>query len=325
MNQTKLSIIVPCYRVEDCLEQCVSSIVNPYMPEVEIILVDDGSPDKVPEMCDEWRKRDARIRVIHQKNQGLSVARNTGYDASDGAYVWFIDSDDWLVEGMVKYVLELIEDHPEMDIFTTPLIWDYGDQKKNRVDIRIETPCVVSGKEFVTHFPTGTIQRNIIKKRVLTAGDIRFYPGILHEDAVYGPELYYMAKSIYVMSEPIYHYRQRNNSMHSLGIRSAYDMITAHKQLMLFCEEYVASGDRRWFRTKYLTCFKAAIDFVWHCRKSSEFRRYLEDTRDYRINECLACVKGASLFNKLQIYLLAYSPVFCVFCSKIVKTLLNLL
>lgn len=97
MQQPKVSIVVPCWGVEKYLDKCVESIVNQTLHEIEIILVDDVSPDRVPEMCDAWAQKDSRIKVIHKTtNEGLGMACNTGIDAATGEYIAFCDSDDWV-------------------------------------------------------------------------------------------------------------------------------------------------------------------------------------------------------------------------------------
>lgn len=92
-----ISVIVPIYKVEDYLNECVESIINQTYNNIEIILVDDGSPDNCPRICDEWARRDSRIRVIHKKNGGLSSARNVGVENAKGEYISFIDSDDTIL------------------------------------------------------------------------------------------------------------------------------------------------------------------------------------------------------------------------------------
>lgn len=96
MNQPKVSIIVPCWGVEKYLDRCVEHLVNQTLQDIEIILVDDESPDRVPEMCDEWAKKDSRIKVLHKKNGGLGYARNSGLELAIGEYVAFHDSDDFV-------------------------------------------------------------------------------------------------------------------------------------------------------------------------------------------------------------------------------------
>ena len=95
-----ISVIVPVYKVENYLDCCVQSIVNQTYSNLEIILIDDGSPDASGAMCDAWRAKDARIRVIHQTNGGQALARNHGIDEAAGAYLAFIDSDDWILPTM---------------------------------------------------------------------------------------------------------------------------------------------------------------------------------------------------------------------------------
>lgn len=93
---SKVSIVVPCWGVEKYLDRCVDSLINQTLREIEIILVDDESPDRVPEMCEEWAKRDNRIKVIHKKNGGLGMACNSGLEVATGNYIAFCDSDDWM-------------------------------------------------------------------------------------------------------------------------------------------------------------------------------------------------------------------------------------
>ena len=95
-----ISIIIPIYKVEKFLDRCVESVVNQTYSNLEIILVDDGSPDNCPYMCDEWAEKDSRIKVIHKLNGGLSDARNEGLKSSTGKYVGFVDSDDWIAPEM---------------------------------------------------------------------------------------------------------------------------------------------------------------------------------------------------------------------------------
>lgn len=109
MNCPLFSIVVPVYNVESYLNRCVESLVNQSYKSLDIILVDDGSPDSCPEMCDDWARRDTRIRVIHKENQGLGMARNSGLDKAKGEFICFVDSDDYLVPDAVERCLITIE------------------------------------------------------------------------------------------------------------------------------------------------------------------------------------------------------------------------
>lgn len=111
MYRPKISIIVPCYGVEKYLDRCLSSIINQTFSDLEIILVDDCSPDNTPQICDEWAKKDSRIKVIHkEKNEGLGFARNTGLKIASGEYVAFVDSDDFVDMTMYETLYEATND-----------------------------------------------------------------------------------------------------------------------------------------------------------------------------------------------------------------------
>ena len=102
----KVSAIVPVYNVEKYIYRCVDSILNQTFSDFELILVDDGSPDNCPQICDEYAKKDSRIKVIHKENGGLSSARNAGLDIASGEWISFIDSDDWIHKDYLLYLPE---------------------------------------------------------------------------------------------------------------------------------------------------------------------------------------------------------------------------
>ena len=122
----KISIIVPIYKVQDYLDECIESIINQTYSNIEVILVDDGSPDRCPQMCDEWAKRDSRIRVIHKKNGGLSSARNAGLDVANGEYISFVDSDDFICSDALQNLYDRIKDDKSIGI-TSGLVYRYQD------------------------------------------------------------------------------------------------------------------------------------------------------------------------------------------------------
>ena len=107
MLQPLISVIVPCYNVEEYLPKCIESILNQTYRNLEILLVDDGSPDNCGRICDEYAAKDSRIRIIHKKNGGLSDARNAALDVMTGEYVTFIDSDDYVSDDYVEYLYKL--------------------------------------------------------------------------------------------------------------------------------------------------------------------------------------------------------------------------
>ena len=125
-GQSKISVIVPVYKVENFLDRCVESIVGQTYENLEIILVDDGSPDNCPAMCDKWAEKDGRIKVIHKENGGVSSARNAALDIVSGDYICFVDSDDWIDPGMYEFLYKNSQKY-DADISCCGIFYDYDD------------------------------------------------------------------------------------------------------------------------------------------------------------------------------------------------------
>lgn len=111
MTHPKVSVIVPIYNVEKYLDECIVSLLNQTLEDIEIILVDDESPDNCPKMCDEYANKDKRVKVIHKKNGGLGFARNSGLDVATGEYVAFIDSDDFIDLDMIEHLYNVATEY----------------------------------------------------------------------------------------------------------------------------------------------------------------------------------------------------------------------
>jgi len=141
----KLSIIIPVYRVEATLERCIESVVKQDYTDYELILVDDGSPDKCPQICDKWAEKSNKIQVIHQKNGGLSDARNTGIDQAKGEYITFIDSDDYIGEHTYAPLMDYLKKHPETDILEYQAMLYFESPKQQ--ELTFEEPKVYHDME----------------------------------------------------------------------------------------------------------------------------------------------------------------------------------
>ncbi|MDD6478706.1 MAG: glycosyltransferase family 2 protein [Oscillospiraceae bacterium] len=160
MTSGKVSVIIPVYNVEKHLDRCIKSVVNQTYTDLEIILVEDGSPDKCPEKCDGWAKRDNRIKVIHKENEGLGFARNTGIDNSTGEYICFVDSDDYIEATAVEECFSAIMRENADVVF-------FGNDKVTLdgkiIERRIPTPpkLVFSGEEIVEQLLPMVFSQNI--------------------------------------------------------------------------------------------------------------------------------------------------------------------
>ena len=154
-NNELVSVIVPVYKVEPYLDRCVASILAQTYPNLEVILVDDGSPDNCPALCDAWAQRDARIRVIHKKNGGQSDARNVGLDAASGAYISFVDSDDYIAENFIETLYDLLHEyHTDISAVHWKLV--YADAPEVPAPLSPETL-----RSFRVLMPSGSFLRRI--------------------------------------------------------------------------------------------------------------------------------------------------------------------
>lgn len=207
----KISVIVPVYKVEDYLNECVQSIVNQKYQNLQIILVDDGSPDRCGEMCDTWAKIDKRIEVIHKKNGGLSDARNVGLEAAKGNFIAFVDSDDWIEPQMYEVMMNtLIKEKAD---FVACGIIDccFGKEIKHSMPYNVgETELFLNLIYKDTTFPVAAWNKLYRKKCWET---LRFPVGKICEDAFTTYLLVSHASRIVQIPDLLYHYRIRENSI----------------------------------------------------------------------------------------------------------------
>ena len=197
----KLSVIIPVYRVETTLDRCVSSVIGQNISDMEVILVDDGSPDRCPELCDEWVQKDDRIRVIHKVNGGLSDARNAALDIAKGDYVTFVDSDDWLADNTYALLLENIGDSDIMEYSIS-----------ERLMLTDRTYTDINDYWLTEKAYTHTYACNKIYRRNLF-DNIRFPKGRIFEDAYTFPKLLQQTSVVRTSHLGAYHYSLNPSSI----------------------------------------------------------------------------------------------------------------
>lgn len=212
-----ISVIVPVYNVEKYLRECVDSILRQVYTNLEIILVDDGSTDSSGTMCDEYAKKDDRIRVIHKQNGGLSDARNAGLDICSGEYISFVDSDDIISDYFIEYLHDTMvrENSDIVALRQTARFWDDGIQKPNFDDSPdYQTDNLSSFDALIQMYyqviPTG-IQHKFYKRFLFD--DLRFPKGYLYEDLATSYKLFMKCSTISLISPAIYGYRKRSGSI----------------------------------------------------------------------------------------------------------------
>lgn len=216
MQNPLVSIIVPIYKVEPYLRRCLDSIVNQTYTNLEIILVDDGSPDGCPQICDEYAAKDDRIVVIHKENGGLSDARNAGLDLCKGGYLTFVDSDDWINLKFIEVLIELIQkEKADLAIGKFEKKYESGqkdERKKNNFSVEILNNKQAIEKLFSKDSVFFGIACGKLYARALFE-KIRFPFGMLHEDDYTLYKVLYSSKKIIFLDDPLYFYFQRGSSI----------------------------------------------------------------------------------------------------------------
>lgn len=212
--QPKISVIVPVYKVEPYLGKCLDSIIGQTYHILEIILIDDGSPDRCGEICDEYAAKDPRIHVIHQQNAGLSAARNAGLDIASGDYIMFVDSDDWVEKNTCETVL-MIAQQQQADIvcYGYNEVSSSGKILKSLKGISGEIDKVeilngiISGRSFLRDYSWNKFcYRKLFD-------DVRFPVGRLYEDIGTTYKLLHHAKKVWMVETVLYNYVSRDGSI----------------------------------------------------------------------------------------------------------------
>lgn len=231
-SNIKVSVIVPVYNVEQYLCRCVDSIISQTLKDIEIILVDDGSPDNSPKMCDEYALKDSRIKVIHKVNGGLSSARNAGMKIAQGDYIFFVDSDDWLDENGLEllynkafeYDVDFVRyrairtgwpglEYNSPCILETPREIAGGYYSKDRIINEIYPKLIIT--EEITMGPIVGAWGSLYKRSLLIDNDIFFYEDIkLSEDMIFSARVVTSSNSFYYIEDAcVYHYFFNPNSI----------------------------------------------------------------------------------------------------------------
>ena len=218
-----ISVIIPVYNVEKYIYKCVESIKNQTYKNLEIILVDDGSPDNCPQICDELSKSDSRIKVIHKKNGGLSDARNTGIKKSSGEYIFFADSDDYVEITIIEKLYNALKaSQADMSICGYRLVDESGNElsKHNKFESREFTKSEVlqAMADRTYNWILGVAWNKLYKRSLFN--NISYPKGKLHEDDYVSHELYNLCEKVCVINENLYNYVQRNGSI----INSAWNV-----------------------------------------------------------------------------------------------------
>lgn len=232
----KISVIVPIYKVEKYLNRCIESIINQTYTNLEVILVDDGSPDNCPQICDEYAQIDERVKVIHKKNGGLSDARNAGLDIATGDYIVFIDSDDYIELNMIESMMDnMLENDTDLVVCNIRYVFDDREYVKYSKPDRILDKYEAM-KEYIKDGIVQAVAWNkLYKKNII--GNMRYKVGKTNEDEFFTYKVINNSQKIYYNSNAFYNYLQRGSSImgkYSIkrldGVEASYERLNFMKE-----------------------------------------------------------------------------------------------
>lgn len=269
MDNSLVSIIIPIYNVEQYLDRCIKSVINQTYKNIEIILVDDGSTDKCPEICDQYAQKDNRIVVIHKENGGLSSARNAGMKVLKGEYMLFVDSDDWIKENTVEELLQIAIEHDVDFVRFTPVTAnhpqkedgtpvDFGteDFMENGIYDREKIRKDIFPRLFVTSQltmgPIVAAWRSLYKSKFLLDNNLYFYEDIKYsEDAIFSARVVYNCEKFYYLKGGYYYnYFYNSNSITKSFKKDRWDV--CKKLSIRFKEDFEHKKDYDFTNQIYL-------------------------------------------------------------------------
>lgn len=217
-----ITVVIPVYNVEKYIKECLDSVLNQTFSDFEVICVNDGSTDKSLSILEEYTKKDTRIKVISQQNQGLSDARNTGIDTAQGKYIYFLDSDDWIEPDTLEVCYNTAEEN-QLDelVFNRINVYENDEIKKtippdnNNI---FPTTTVMTGKELFTlmmheNFFRSPVQYRFFLRAFLLENKLHFYSKLIHEDDLFSTQCAFFSKRSMFLDRKLYHHRRRENSI----------------------------------------------------------------------------------------------------------------
>lgn len=241
MEIPQVSVIVPVYNVEKYLSKCIESVIHQTFKDFELILVDDGSTDGSSKICDDWKDSDSRVKVIHKKNGGLSEARNIGLDNSKGNYVFFLDSDDYIMPDTLYSLYNAVQGKKKgIAVGNTLLIWDDKESKGRMIlqgKLSPKKALLALLQDEIPNYAVGKLYSVDLWESV------RFPVGKAFEDIRTIYKVFWESQYVYIEDYAGYCYLQRQNSITDRAVHTRLDAIEAYKEQLefarVYCEEAV--------------------------------------------------------------------------------------
>ncbi|MBQ8325017.1 MAG: glycosyltransferase [Clostridia bacterium] len=241
MNHPLISVIVPVFKVERYLVECIASLQNQKYDNLEILLVDDGSPDNCPSICDQFALLDSRIKVLHKQNGGLADARNVGLDYATGDYIAFVDGDDWVASETYSEMMAMLQANPDLDIVCCAASRMRQGEEVETLFSYYDTSVIKPSEEITRRILLDEIGSHVVKglyKRKCWE-KVRFPLGMLYEDIPTTYRAFMKAEKIGFIDEPFYKYRMNDEGISNtpkaikpyyiyLGFKSHYECAAEH-------------------------------------------------------------------------------------------------
>lgn len=240
MSEVKVSVIIPVYNVESFLRECLDSIINQTLKEIEILCINDGATDNSPEILDEYSQKDSRIKVINQVNSGICEARNAGLSIALGEFVGFVDSDDTISPNFYEKLYNSAVNN-NADIACASVL--RGNKKKQKLLISYNSEKIattVKDKFELAGVPEHCyVWNKIYKKDSLQKNSIEFKRGIVYEDMLFMPESLEQMGTLVTTPDTVYFYRKHTKSLiKSVSDKARADKIENKKYLLDKCNKY---------------------------------------------------------------------------------------
>lgn len=275
-NSIKLSIIVPVYKTEQYLRKCLSSILDQDVDKslYEVIIVNDGSPDNSQTIIDEYCAKYGNVSCIVQSNQGLSMARNNGVDKARGEYIWFVDSDDWIEPQSINYILAECQYSPDLIS-----IHKVGGEKNG-----VHSSYATSGYDILLSriFELGAVYY-VYSTKFWNRHSLKFIPGIYHEDCEFTPRSLYRAKTVRVVTPPLYNvYCNAESITRTVNPKKSHDLLIVAENLLKFRDEQVVESEvKSVFDYLISVILNNALANIVRCdiKEQHKFNRAMYDTR----------------------------------------------
>lgn len=280
----KISVIIPVYKVEQYLDDCIQSVFSQTYNNLEIILVDDGSPDNCPQMCDAYALQDKRVRVIHKENGGLSDARNVGLLVAEGEYVIFLDSDDyWQDNDFIASLVEELDRQPDVDmiLFGRKDFYESSARYTTGVTVDVEK---VNGKEIKEAFRYLIVNQlysmsactKMIKRDFLISNQIMFEKELLGEDMDWSLQLWLKIKSVRAINIFSYIYRHREQSITTTyNLKNVYDFVAILKKWQNIAQKDIQDSELKNLVLGYLAfLYPTLLRYFFIIQKSDRATEY---------------------------------------------------